>query len=368
MPQALLTDVSIRALPMAEKPYDVWDTKLPSFGVRIGKHTKTFVINQDKMRRTIGRFGVISLSEARTEAKRLMAERTLGNTRPNAISYDNATKAYLADKAKRRRPRTIADYTRHLALFRFKCQLEEITTEEIERKLKGLGPGEFNHRLASLRIFFNWAVQRRYVKYNPTASITSNQTKSRKRTLTDAELKAVWIAAEQTEGHFGVIIKLLIATGQRRGETAALQKGWYSHNQQTLCLPAEITKNGREHLFPIGPLTASVLKSTTVTATGHFLFPARGISSKSFNGWSKSKKALDKLCKVSGWTLHDLRRTYRSNLGRLGVAPHLAERMINHVSSRSPLEDTYDIWPYLDEIRAEQTKYEQWLGELLELC
>jgi hypothetical protein len=62
---------------------------------------------------------------------------------------------------------------------------------------------------------------------------------------------------------------------------------------------------------------------------------------KPFNGWSK-KPALDKLSAITDWTLHDLRRTFRTIHAQIGTPPHIAERIINHVSSRSELEEIYN--------------------------
>jgi hypothetical protein len=68
---------------------------------------------------------------------------------------------------------------------------------------------------------------------------------------------------------------------------------------------------------------------------------------------------------VTGWTLHDLRRTFRTNLGKLGVAPHIAERLVNHISARTDMERTYDIYAYLPEMRAAIEKWESHLTALL---
>ena len=51
-----------------------------------------------------------------------------------------------------------------------------------------------------------------------------------------------------------------------------------------------------------------------------------------FQGYSKSKARLDDLSGVSDWTLHDLRRTVVSGMARLGVAPHVADKILNHQS------------------------------------
>jgi integrase len=56
----------------------------------------------------------------------------------------------------------------------------------------------------------------------------------------------------------------------------------------------------------------------------------RGKPTTTFNGWPKSKEAFDKACGVSGWTLHDLRRTVATGLAALEVSPHIIERLLNH--------------------------------------
>src|SRR5207248_89215 len=84
--------------------------------------------------------------------------------------------------------------------------------------------------------------------------------KQRTRILSDAELQLIWQGSDSEElpSPFRAIVKLCILTGQRRGEIGKLKGIYFSHNQQTLCLPGEITKNGREHTFPVGTLCASV--------------------------------------------------------------------------------------------------------------
>jgi len=85
------------------------------------------------------------------------------------------------------------------------------------------------------------------------------------------------------------------------------------------------------------------------------LFQAVG-SDLPFSGWSKGKKALDKLANIAPWTLHDLRRTFRTNLGRLKVRPDIGERLVNHISARTEMEETYDLYTYLPEMREAMEK------------
>ena len=51
-----------------------------------------------------------------------------------------------------------------------------------------------------------------------------------------------------------------------------------------------------------------------------------------FQGWSKAKRDLDRRAAISGWTLHDLRRTVVSGMARLGIPPHIADKILNHQS------------------------------------
>lgn len=62
---------------------------------------------------------------------------------------------------------------------------------------------------------------------------------------------------------------------------------------------------------------------------------------------------------MEAFTLHDLRRTCRTGLARLKVAPHIAERVLNHAQEKIP--GTYDVHDYLDEKRE---ALEQWTAHL----
>lgn len=100
MASIALSDASLRSIkapPKGQSSY--WDAGLKSFGVRVSQGgTKTFVLKRDNTLITIGRYGVLTLSEARTEAKRLLAEFTLGRVRPQSLTYEQAVKLYLEDR------------------------------------------------------------------------------------------------------------------------------------------------------------------------------------------------------------------------------------------------------------------------------
>ena len=371
MPKIAFSDVKLRSLPLPEKGQtDYWDTTLASFGLRVSQGgAKTFVLNMHNRRHTIGRYPVISLSEARTEAKRLLAEKTLGKTRLEAITFKQALDLFLAEKEKSRRPNTVANHRQRMnAHFSFQGQLGDFTHQEFARRLRRIATtSEHDHALSVGKTFFTWAFNHRYINDNPTRGLSPHGHKSRARVLSDAELKLIWNASDRDElpEHFRTIVKLLILTGQRRTEIASLQKSFYSHNQQTLCLPGDLTKNHTEHTFPIGGTTCQLLNALLTDTSISLFFPARGKPNKCFNGWSKSKVVLDKLSGVTGWTLHDLRRTFRTNLSKLGVAPHISERLLNHISARSEVEATYDLYTFLPEMRKAMELWEAHLTSVL---
>ena len=364
MPNIQLTDVSLRSLkPPVKGQLDFWDSGLPSFGCRLSQGgSKTFLLKHDNRRITIGRYPIISLHDARNEAKRLLAEFTLGRIRPQSLAYSEAVKLFLEDKAKSKRARTIADYKRLLTRhFAFKGQIMDVTHAQVAQRLTRLKdtPSEHNHARTAAVIFFNWCEKRRYITQNPVIGISPYDRPSRTRVISDAELKAIW---EVCDGTFGLILKLLILTGQRRGEIAALHREWIDEDARTISFPASITKNGRAHTIPFGDKTYAILDGL---GSDKLLFLARRRDAP-FNGWGKSKAALDELSGVKRWTLHDIRRTFATRLAEMGIAPHIIERLLNHVTGTlSPIALVYNKAKYLEEMRAAVEKWETKLTTIL---
>ena len=370
MPRTRLTDMTVRTLKLPlEGQTDHWDQTLPGFGCRISQGgSKTFLLKHDNRRITIGKYPVVTLAVARDEAKRLLAEFTLGRLRPQSLRYQEAVQQFLTDKAKSARPRTLADYTRHLSKhFPFKGQLAEVTHAQIAQRLDRLKdtPAEHNHARTVAMIFFNWCKGRRYLMDNPVVGITAFSQKRRSRVLSDGEIKQIWDACERDTDlprSFCKIVQLLILIGQRETETAALRREWIGRD--AISFPSSITKNKNEHTAAIGPRAKAILAAQRGIG---LLFPAKNKPHKPFCGWGKAKATLDELSGVTGWTLHDIRRTFRSGLGALGVAPHIAERMVNHISARTDMERTYDLYKYLPEMRAAIELWESKLDSILQL-
>jgi integrase len=383
-----LTDISVRALSVPAKGQKThWDDTLPNFGCRVSQGgTRSFVVQHghDRQLVTIGRYPVISLADARTEAKRILAERTLGKHRPRTARWDEALKLYLAACKAKNRPRTVEGYTRLInRYFPFKHrQLSEIASDEIERRLGNIEkPAERNHALVAVKVFLGWCQKppRRYIAHNPCEGMVPTKRKSRKRVLNDQELAAVYRTAIEGVDTFSHIVVLLILNGQRRTETASLDRSWFNTSDRTITLSDWITKNKQEHTFPYGDATEALLKR--LANLGSLLFPAtrehvRGKPTTTYAGWGKDKKAFEKRCGVSGWTLHDLRRTFGTRLAQLGVLPHVVERLLNHrlgaISNKTEgvltaVAEVYNTYAYMPEMRDAIARWEAHLASLLEL-
>jgi integrase len=84
----------------------------------------------------------------------------------------------------------------------------------------------------------------------------------------------VYRAAETQSLTYSTIVRLLILTGQRRGEITGLKPVWFGHNEQAITLPEGFAKNSREHIIPLGPLALSLLAK--VSTEGSHYFPSDG--------------------------------------------------------------------------------------------
>jgi len=373
-----LTDLSLKSLTPPERGQRTYtDDAIPGFGVRISQGgTRTFVLVHGATRRreTIGRYPTLTLQEARGEARRRLAQYTLGKVAPIPLAVEDAVAQFIASAEKRNKPRTVRDYRRllkrHFALGR--THLGDVTATEIQRRVQRLSstPVEQNHAFVVAQIFFRFAVAHGWLDRNPCEGMTlPNRTTPRERVLAEEEIAAVWKAADAFGHPFGTIVQLCILTGQRRSEIGRLRWEYFDPKARTITLPAAETKNSRQHTFPIGAMTATIIKPLDRSAP--YLFPARrdfrmDLPASVYNAWAKDKRAFDQLCPLPHWTLHDLRRTFSTNLAGLNTAPHVLEKLLNHSSGTiSGVAAIYNRFQYRDEMRQAITAWEGKLATLL---
>jgi integrase len=315
-----LTDVAIPAIhPPPTGTVTLWDSGLKGFGVRVSRGgTKTFIVLIASGRRQrIGRYPLISLSDTRAVAKRILAEKTLGRVRPTFTAFEDAKENYLTDCAHRLKPLTVKLYRRHLTVhYPFgRTGVADITSRQIVTNLNKLSnrPSEKEHATRIGRTFFRWCVQQHLIDRSPMENMAVSVGKSRERVLSDAELAAVYKSARGSTTQFARLVSLLILCGQRRTETASLHWAWIDGH--TITIPGEYTKNVRMHHFPIGPEAVSVIETIPRIKGSPYLFPAarqqvKGKPTTVMTGFGAAKRNFDKTCGVTNWTLHDLRRTF----------------------------------------------------------
>jgi integrase len=187
---------------------------------------------------------------------------------------------------------------------------------------------------------------------------------ARDRVLTDDELRLIWSALGDNK--YDDVLRLLTLTGQRRLEIGGLRWSEVDFDKAVISLPAERTKNARPHDVPLSPAALSVLKARHRLAGRDHIFGANG-----FAGWSNCKVLLDARIASKGaipaWRLHDLRRTVSTMMhDELGIAPHIVEAVLNHVSGhRAGVAGVYNRALYAKEKAVALARWAEHLGAIV---
>ena len=363
-----LTDLQIKRLKAPKKGQKTYyDDALPGFGIRVSQGgTKTFVVlyGKERRRRSLGRYPDLSLSEARTLAKQAQVDITLDELNPSnqlpKVRFDTARTKFLDDSRARTRPRTVGEYERLLNKhFNFEQNIDDLTRQDIAKVVDGLKAkrSEQQHAYVAIRTMMNWCAKCGYLDVSPVPPMTF-KTKPLERLLSDKELSAVWLSANEFSYPYGRIVQLLILTGQRKGETVGLRHSWIEDRR--IIYPSEFVKNDRTHILPLGQQAIDLIEA--LPSQADLLFPSRFDNDSPFNGFSKCKKAFDQDLEVEPYTLHDLRRTFSSNMAKLGTPIHVTERILNHVSGTiSGVAAVYNRHAYLEEMAVAFAAYEEHL-------
>ena len=375
MNKQALTDFAIRNIPSPNAGQcEIWDTRIPGFGVRVSHGgSKAFVLlyrfNGRPRRMTLGRYPTLSLADARVmahEASRAAAlgsdpgmEKIKARQIPAVNDFDRFVDFYIETYA-RPKNRSV-DETLRLLRREFVSAWGSRPIGEIERhditiildRLMRAGKlTTANRALAAIRKIFNWAVERGVLAQSPCAAIRSPaRPQTRDRVLADEELASIWKVAPAIGYPYGAVVQLLALTGQRRGEIVGMRWPEIDLDKALWSIPAERTKSARAHVVPLSPQAVRILTSLPMISTT-FVFPALG-RELPISGFSKWKRDLDTRVAISDWRIHDLRRTAASGMARLGVAPHVVERILNHTSGTlGGVAGIYNRFGYLPEMRA----------------
>ena len=128
-------------------------------------------------------------------------------------------------------------------------------------------------------------------------------------------------------------------------------------------IPKSRTKNAKAHVVHLSEQSLAVLKRADRQTP--LVFSKLG--TKPFQEFSRAKRSLDQLSGVSGWRLHDLRRTCVSGMARLGIAPHVADKLLNHQAGTiSGVAAIYQRHEFHAERRVALDLWGAHIGQLLE--
>jgi integrase len=209
-----------------------------------------------------------------------------------------------------------------------------------------------NRTLAVLSKFFGWLCARDEIPASPVTGVERPfKEEVRQRTLSDAELRSLWLACED-DGPFGDALRLLILTAARRDEVGRMRWSEIDEERRLWILPRERSKNHREHAVPLSRRAEALLRGVMRFEGCAYVFSVHG--SGPIAGWAKAKSRISAKAGLAedGWRLHDIRRTAASGMQRIGVAVPVIERALNHVSGTfRGIVGTYQTFDYADEVR-----------------
>jgi integrase len=251
---------------------------------------------------------------------------------------------------------------------------------------------ETRKALTTLNLMLDYGLTRQYVDQNPARMLkpkdfAATANKPRDRALSLVELRQLWQALDNASGEsnkdndlsmMSIVttnaIKLLILTGARRGEVAAMRWDELNLDDGVWSLPQERTKNGQAHTIYLSTLAIEILKQLQpITGNSSFVFDTGRYSDGGHihqdtltgvvarlrgTATGSKKKIIDSapLADMKPFSIHDLRRSAATAWGEyLKTEPHVIEKMLNH-QPVNKLVATYQRAVYAEEQKA------AWLG------
>jgi len=347
MPRIRLTKSAIDALPTPASDVVYWDAGCPGFGVKVTpKGRKVFIVlyrtggGGSKLRKyTIGPYGRVTLHQARVAAQKVFAAKLDG--RDPASEKREAKRRVVADRVEDLLETFIAQ---HLSQNRSGGEISRLLRREVGKPWAGRSiheitkrdvvelvsaieqrgaPVAANKALKSVKTFLRWCVGRAVLDQSPADGVPLPAKEvARDRVVNDKELAQVILGARQIGGRYGAIVELLALTGQRREEVAGLQREELDLAHRVWTIPKQRTKNAKAHVVHLSDQSVAVLRRVDQRRSL--------LGTKPFRDFSRAKRLLDQVSGVAGWRLHDLRRTCVSGMARLGIPPHIADKILNH--------------------------------------
>jgi integrase len=331
------------------------DSEVPGFGLRVTSGgAKSFIVEKrisGKVKRiTLGKFGNLTVDQARKEAMHFLGEVATGkspiaakkNKRIRNTTLIEAFEDYLLTR-KDLKPSTIHDYRRSMngpfLLWQTK-PLPAITKDMVQLRHAALGKkskARANNAMRVLRAVFNHAIAKYEDNYghqvvlsNPVDRLSQTHAwykVDQRQTLIKPHELPDWFAAtmqlnSETTRHY---LYLLLLTGLRRSEASRLQ--WDDVDFEDKTLTIKETRNQQVHVLPLSDFLYELLRKRYTVRESPYVFP-----SDSERGYLiEPKTAVKRVSELSGvtFTLHDLRRTFITIAESLDIPGYALKRLLN---------------------------------------
>ena len=352
----------------AQGHIDYFDTLLPGLILRVGYGgSKTWLVRYYKHRtkdgrkisipttHKIGRYPVLKVKEARDKARVFLADPVKAKAQADVGSFrdvaENFIKRYVEQEKKLR---TRDDIERILKTYVYPYWEERPfrdikrgdVAELLDRLVDKHSSRQADKALAVVRKLMNWYATRHddYVSAIVKGMGRYQATdRKRKRTLSDDEIQALWLACADM-GTYGALLKVLLLTAQRKDKVATMR--WGDIRNGVWTIRSERREKPNAEVLRLPPVVSDIINAQPQIADNPYVFAGRG--SGPYNGFSQDKKNLDKkLADMPHWINHDLRRTAKTLMVRSGVRPDISERVLGH--TMKGVEGTYDRYDYSDE-------------------
>lgn len=386
----LLTKRLIDASQPGEKRFEIWDSEVTGFGLRVGvSGTKTFVIRyradgggREAPRRyvTVGRFGALTVEQARKKAKELLAAATIGDDpaaerkakrlemKMSALVDLYEKEGCFIQRGKRQgqpmKPRTkqylIARLRHHVVPLLGHMKVTEVGVGNIERFFADVaagksakdekvaprkriivrgGDGAARKVFRDLSAMFSFAARRGIIPANLCDKAVVQKTdNANERYLTIAELQRLGAACDALEAEGANakalnITRLWVLTGCRRDEIAALK--WHEVDFSRGVLALDDSKTGRS-VRPLAATAIALLKNIVREEGSDYVFPAMS-GDRHFQGTKGIWPKIVKRAGLTGVTPHTLRHTMGAMSTSSGEALALTGAILGHKNLRSTM-------------------------------
>jgi len=302
-------------------------------------------------------------SDSKREARKLLTElesaaqrEALGispSSPPRKLLIRDLVERYLDDMKLHLRPNTLRDYDRSLKDL-FLCgpngepaafpinRVTALTPALVKsyqaKAVHQSSPRTVNKKLRAASQMLNWAVRCELIPSNPIANIRMLPQEPQKplKALTDEEVERLLASSPRDARE---IWEVFLHTGMRRGELTTLTWGDVDLKSSRLLVTADVSKNNKSRMIPMGPRVQRILRSRFADQSpSDSVFPSIEKWSNTYEGSIKVFKRCCRLAGLEGFTLHSLRRTFTVSLLEKGASPAVVQKLLGHATANLTLE------------------------------